>query len=47
MPFPVVGGLKAGAIRGNLQQKRLEKLERAIGACVVVHPDPLTPFSLA
>jgi predicted nucleic acid-binding protein len=39
MPFPVVGELKVGAIRGGLQARSLEKLERAIGACVVIPSD--------
>lgn len=39
MPFPVVGELKVGAIRGGLQSRSLEKLERAIGACVVIPSD--------
>lgn len=39
MPFPVVGELRVGAIRGGLQQKSLDKLERAIGACVIIPSD--------
>jgi toxin FitB len=34
-----VGELKVGAIRGRLQARSLEKLERAIGACVVIPSD--------
>ncbi len=39
MPFPVVGELKVGAIRAGLKQKRLDDLERAIGACVIIPSD--------
>jgi predicted nucleic acid-binding protein len=39
MPFPVVGELKVGAIRGRLQAKSLHKLDGAIGACVVIPSD--------
>lgn len=39
MPFPVVGELKVGAIRAGLQQKRLNSLDRAIGACVIIPSD--------
>lgn len=38
MPFPVVGELKVGAIRG-LGKKGIEELERAIGVCVVIPSD--------
>lgn len=39
MPFPVVGELKVGAIRGGLGQKRLDALQHAIGACIVIPTD--------
>lgn len=39
MPFPVVGELKVGAIRGGLGQKSIDKLEQAIGVCVVIPSD--------
>lgn len=39
MPFAVVGELKVFAIRAGLQQKRLDALDRAIGACVVIPSD--------
>lgn len=39
MPFPVVGELKVGAIRGGLGERRVAELERAIGVCVVIPSD--------
>jgi predicted nucleic acid-binding protein len=36
MAFPVVGELKVAGIRGNLGARRLQALESAIGACVVI-----------
>jgi toxin FitB len=39
MPFPVVGELKVGAIRARLGAPKVEHLERAIGACVVIPSD--------
>ena len=39
MPFPVVGELKVGAIRGKLGPPRMKRLERAIGVCVVIPSD--------
>jgi tRNA(fMet)-specific endonuclease VapC len=39
LPFPVVGELKVGALRGDLGEKRLTELERAISACVVIPSD--------
>ena len=39
MPFPVVGELTVGAIRGGLGQKALDELKRAIGTCVVIPSD--------
>jgi predicted nucleic acid-binding protein len=39
MPFPVVGELKVGAIRGNLGAVRLAALNAAIAACVVIPSD--------
>lgn len=38
MPFPVVGELKVGAIRG-LGARGLAELERAVGVCVVIPSD--------
>lgn len=39
MPFPVVGELKVGAIRGRLGQRSLNELDRALGVCVVIPSD--------
>jgi predicted nucleic acid-binding protein len=39
LPFPVVGELKVGAIRGGLQSKRLDALNAAIRTCVVIPTD--------
>ena len=39
MPFPVVGELKVGAIRGRLGNRSVAELERAIAACVVIPSD--------
>lgn len=39
LPFPVVGELKVGAIRAGLGEKRVDRLERAIGLCVVIPSD--------
>ena len=39
MPFPVVGELKVGSIRGNLGAVRLAALNSAIASCVVIPSD--------
>ena len=39
LPFPVVGELKVGAIRAGFQRPGMERLERAIGLCVVIPSD--------
>ncbi len=39
MAFPVVGELKVGAIRGGLGARRVERLEAAISACVIIPSD--------
>ena len=39
LPFPVVGELTAGALRGHLGQARREELRHAIEACVVIPSD--------
>jgi predicted nucleic acid-binding protein len=39
LPFPVVGELRAGAIRARLGGKSLAELDRAIALCVVVPSD--------
>jgi hypothetical protein len=39
MPFPVVGELKVGAIRGNLGAVRLAALNSTIASCVVIPSD--------
>jgi predicted nucleic acid-binding protein len=39
MPFPVVGELKVGAIRGGLGKRRRDELNAAIAACVVIPSD--------
>ena len=39
MPFPVVGELKVLALRAPLGPKRVQALERAISACVVIPSD--------
>ena len=39
MPFPGVGELKVGALRGKLGPARIERLERAIAVCVVIPSD--------
>jgi predicted nucleic acid-binding protein len=39
MPFPVVGELKVGAIRGGIGEKKLSRLEAAIAACTVIPAD--------
>lgn len=39
LPFPVVGELKVGAIRGRVSQKTRSALDTAIAACVVIPSD--------